>query len=57
MSLPHKTPCNIFYSQEPVKLKRRGRPSKKDKKEEIPEDVIEAMREINGLRGRKSNKV
>merc|ERR1712150_369488 len=45
-----------YFEKEPVKLKRRGRPSKKDKKEEIPEDVMEAMREMNGLRGRKSNK-
>ena len=38
-------------------MKRRGRPSKKEKKNDIPEDVMEAMREINGLRGRKSSKV
>ena len=47
----------MYIFQEPQKSKRRGRPSKKDKRNEIPEDVMEAMREVNGLRGRRSNKV
>ena len=47
----------MYIFQEPQKSKRRGRPSKKDKRDEIPEDVMEAMREVNGLRGRRSNKV
>merc|ERR1711971_113551 len=49
-------PVRTEFEEEPTKLKRRGRPSKKDKKSDIPEDVMEAMREINGLRGRKSSK-
>ena len=47
----------MYIFQEPQKSKRRGRPSKKDKRDEIPGDVMEAMREVNGLRGRRSNKV
>merc|ERR1712012_1272963 len=48
---------NVEPEEEPQKSKRRGRPSKKDKRNEIPEDVMEAMGEVNGLRGRRSNKV
>eukprot|EP00092_Neocalanus_flemingeri_P101669 GFUD01129997.1.p1 GENE.GFUD01129997.1~~GFUD01129997.1.p1 ORF type:complete len:505 (-),score=200.26 GFUD01129997.1:112-1494(-) len=41
---------------EESKSKKRGRPSKKEKKEPIPLDVQAAMRAVNGLRERKPNK-
>merc|ERR1712012_507689 len=56
-SSPVVEASNVEPEEEPQKSKRRGRPSKKDKRNEIPEDVMEAMGEVNGLRGRRSNKV
>merc|ERR1711892_144257 len=49
-------PVRPTIVEESQKNKKRGRPSKKEKKEPIPLDVQAAMRAVNGLRERKPHK-
>merc|ERR1719317_1118809 len=49
-------PVRPTLDEDPQKIKKRGRPSKKEKKEPIPLDVQAAMRAVNGLRDRTPKK-
>merc|ERR1712013_883843 len=49
-------PVRPNLDEESQKIKKRGRPSKKEKKEPIPLDVQAAMRAVNGLRDRTPKK-